>query len=223
MVGVSTVRNDGPLSQLTNLIRRMSQTPQGENRRKQLITESKLIEGAARHRIQTELQSADSAVKAHEKAHMAILGGAAASGIQYTYARGPGGTRYAVGGSIKIDFQPVPGNPRATLDKARRIRMAALAPGAPSAADLRVAARAYRLEQQAQEKIEEEKVEERAAEREEARDERNSLAVRDTRADRSPSTGDRPGAQPAGQVVRPINQGGEPYRSESRQPVDILA
>lgn len=160
MGSVSAVRKEAPLTWLNDLIRKSVQAAKGENRRRQAENQRKLIEGAARHRVQTELMSVDSAVKAHEKAHMAILGGAAASGIQYTYARGPGGTRYAVGGSIKVDFQPIPGNPQATIDKARRIRMAALAPGNSSAADLRVAARAYRLEQQAQEKLEEEKLEE---------------------------------------------------------------
>lgn len=169
MAVLNAARGDGALTQLNDLIRQMAS--RGENRRKQLITQSRLIEGAARRRVQTELQSVDGAVKAHERAHMAILGGAAAGGIQYSYVRGPGGTRYAVGGSIKIDLQPVPGNPEATIAKARRVRMAALAPGNSSAADLRVAARAYRLEQQAQEKLEEERKEERAAEREEAREE----------------------------------------------------
>ncbi|OQY31611.1 MAG: hypothetical protein B6241_13615, partial [Spirochaetaceae bacterium 4572_59] len=69
---------------------------------------------------------------------------AVASGIQLTTRRGPYGSNYAVGGSIKVDMAPVPGSPRATLDKAQAVLRAAFAPGNPSAADMRVAAEAYR-------------------------------------------------------------------------------
>lgn len=108
-------------------------------------------------------------VKAHEKTHLAVLGGAAASGIAYTYVTGPDGGQYAVGGSVKVDLEPVPGDPEATIRKARRIRLAALAVGDPSPADMRVAARAYRMEQQALRTISEER---RAEREEEDRDDR---------------------------------------------------
>ena len=123
--------------------------------KKQVTPDPDIHRGIARKRVQTELQGVDGAVKAHEKTHMAILGGAAGSGIQYTYIRGPDGSRYAVGGSIKVDMSPVPGNPAATIDKARRIRLAALAPGNPSAADMRTAAKAYRMEKEAREELRE--------------------------------------------------------------------
>jgi len=113
-----------------------------------------LVKNAARSRIEAELQAISGRVKAHELAHMAVLGGAAASGIQYSYAIGPGGARYATGGSIAVDFSPVPGNPKATIRKARQIRRAALAPGDPSAADMRAAAKAYRMEKEAQKELE---------------------------------------------------------------------
>jgi hypothetical protein len=114
-----------------------------------------LVKSAARSRIEAELQAISGRVKAHELAHMAVLGGAAASGIQYSYAVGPGGARYATGGSIAVDFSPVPGNPEATIRKARQIRRAALAPGDPSSADMRAAAKAYRMEKEAQKELEE--------------------------------------------------------------------
>ncbi len=114
-----------------------------------------LVKSAARSRIEAELQAISGRVKAHELAHMAVLGGAAASGIQYSYAVGPGGARYATGGSIAVDFSPVPGNPEATIRKARNIRRAALAPGNPSSADMRAAAKAYRMEKEAQKELEE--------------------------------------------------------------------
>ncbi len=52
---------------------------------------------------------------------------------------------FAVGGEVSIDTSPVPGDPGATLQKARRIRQAALAPADPSAQDMRVAARASQM------------------------------------------------------------------------------
>lgn len=113
-----------------------------------------LIRSAASHRIKAELQAIDSKVKSHELAHMAALGGAAGSGIHYTFSRGPDGRMYATGGSIKVDLEPVPGNPEATIRKARQVRRAALAPGEPSAADMKMAARAYRVEQEAEKELE---------------------------------------------------------------------
>ncbi|MDA3957087.1 putative metalloprotease CJM1_0395 family protein [Oceanispirochaeta sp.] len=98
----------------------------------------------------------DREVRAHEKAHLMSLGGAAASGVQLTTHRGPDGAVYAVGGGIKVDMSPVPGNPRATLNKAQAVLRAADAPGDPSAADMRVAAEAYRMVRDARENILEE-------------------------------------------------------------------
>jgi hypothetical protein len=87
----------------------------------------------------------DGIVRGHEREHLSVLGGAAAGPIVYSFVSGPQGS-YASGGAIKVDLQPVPGDPEATLRKAERIRQAALAPSNPSSADLRVAARAYALE-----------------------------------------------------------------------------
>lgn len=95
----------------------------------------------------------DREVRAHEKAHLMSLGGAAASPVQLTTRRGPDGQTYAVGGSIKVDLSIVPGDPRATLDKAQAVLRAAAAPGNPSAADKHVAADAYRLVREAKENI----------------------------------------------------------------------
>jgi hypothetical protein len=152
----------GALDWLSKYLDEVS-TPNTERRGRELANLHSLLKGAARHRAQIELQWIDSAVKAHEKAHMAILGGAAGSGIQYSYVTGHGGQRYAVGGSIKVDFQPVPGDPEATIDKARKIRLAALAPGNPSPADMRAAAKAYRMEQEAREDLREAEAMDKAA------------------------------------------------------------
>jgi hypothetical protein len=87
----------------------------------------------------------DAEVRGHEKAHLLALGANAASGINLITRRGPDGETLAVGGSIKVDTSPVPGDPEATISKARSIIHAATAPGNPSAADMRVAAQAYRM------------------------------------------------------------------------------
>lgn len=97
----------------------------------------------------------DAEVRAHEKAHLLNLGGAAASGVMLQTRRGPDGESYAVGGAIKADLSPVPGDPRASLNKAQRVIRAALAPGNPSSADMRVAADAYRMAREAREEIRE--------------------------------------------------------------------
>jgi hypothetical protein len=87
----------------------------------------------------------DTRVKSHEQAHLAAAGPYAKSAAQYRSIRGPNGETYAVAGSVRIDLSPVPGDPEATLRKAEAIIRAALSPGDPSAADLRVAAEAYRM------------------------------------------------------------------------------
>jgi len=120
----------------------------------------RLAASAARERALGKLRGADTKVKTHEKRHLAVLGGLAASGIQYSYITGPNGQRFAVGGSIAVDLEPVHGNPRATIDKAQRIHLAAIAVGDSSAADLRVAAKAYRMEQEARDELREERMEE---------------------------------------------------------------
>ncbi|MBN2534545.1 MAG: hypothetical protein JXB88_16800 [Spirochaetales bacterium] len=110
--------------------------------------------------INQELQSIDSAVKAHEKTHLLGLGPYASSGIAYDYLILPGGQKYAVGGSVGVDLKPVPGDPEATIRKARIIRSSALAPHEPSAADKQVAAKAYEMEMEARKQLEKETQEE---------------------------------------------------------------
>ncbi len=92
----------------------------------------------------------DQKVRGHENAHLSALGPYAASGILYDTARGADGESIAVGGRIAVNLAEVPGDPEATLRKARTILNASGAPGDPSAADMRVAAKAYSLMQTAQ-------------------------------------------------------------------------
>jgi hypothetical protein len=110
--------------------------------------------GAAERSVENQLQEADAEVRAHEAAHVAAAGPAAAGGASYVYMRGPDGRLYAVGGSVKVDMSPVPGDPEATIRKARALIQAAFAVGQPSGADMRVAAEAYQMEMQAQKELE---------------------------------------------------------------------
>ena len=116
-------------------------------------TAAGLIERAARHRIEGELRSADRRVRSHEQTHLALAGPYAGSSASYITVRGPDGRSYAIGGSVRVDLRPVPGDPVATIRKAQAIRRAAYGPMSPSAADMRVAAEAYRMEVQARREL----------------------------------------------------------------------
>jgi hypothetical protein len=104
----------------------------------------------ARRMVEDQLREIDAEVRAHEHAHMAALGGGM---VTYDTVIGPDGTSYAVGGGIPVSLSPVPGDPEATVRRARIIIQAAYAAGQPSAADMRVAAEAYQLEIQAQREL----------------------------------------------------------------------
>ncbi|MBV8648954.1 putative metalloprotease CJM1_0395 family protein [Paludibacterium sp.] len=96
-----------------------------------------------------QLQATDRDVRAHEQAHLNAAGGLATSGANFTYETGPDGKRYAIGGEVSIDTSPGR-TPQETLDRARRVVKAALAPADPSAQDLRVAAEAEQQINQAE-------------------------------------------------------------------------
>ncbi len=120
-----------------------------------------------------ELAARDREVRAHEQAH-AGLGGQFAGAPRYTFERGPDGVNYAVGGEVSIDTAKIANNAEASIEKARTVRRAALAPADPSPQDRRVAALATQIEleartelrQQAQQKEELQKEERQQAERE---------------------------------------------------------
>jgi hypothetical protein len=73
----------------------------------------------------------DSEVRNHEAVHLAAAEGLSVGGTSYRYQRGPDDVQYAVRGKVNIDTSAVMGKPSATLDKAQRIRAAALAPAQP--------------------------------------------------------------------------------------------
>lgn len=102
--------------------------------------------------VVAKLQARDREVRAHEAAHMAAAGSAAASGATYTYEIGPDGKAYAVGGEVSIHM-PSGLTPEEALAAAEQIRGAALAPDQPSGQDLAVAAEAEQMETQAEQEI----------------------------------------------------------------------
>jgi hypothetical protein len=95
-----------------------------------------------------KLKARDLEVRQHELAHMAAAGGLATSGASYTYQRGPNGVSYAIGGEVSIDTSPG-ATPEETIQRARTIAAAALAPAEPSGPDRAVAAQAQQMEAQA--------------------------------------------------------------------------
>lgn len=114
---------------------------------REISRESKLSD-SEKNRVQ-ELKRIDSEVRTHEAAHIAASGGLAKGGASFSYASGPDGKRYAVGGEVQIDSSAVSGDPQATVLKMQKVRRAAMAPAKPSSQDRAVAAQAARAEIQA--------------------------------------------------------------------------
>ena len=134
--------------------------------------------------ILDQLKARDREVRVHEAAH-ASVGGRYAGSASFQFTRGPDGRNYATGGEVSISVSAVNGDPQATIEKARVIQAAALAPAEPSAQDRRVAAEASQLELSARDELRTAKAEEAQQEkadrleREEAADE-DDAAVEDS-------------------------------------------
>jgi len=93
-----------------------------------------------------KLKIRDQEVRNHEAAHISAGGPYVRGGAVYSYATGPDGKRYAVGGEVSIDVSAVSDDPEATAAKMRVVKQAALAPANPSGADISAAARASQTE-----------------------------------------------------------------------------
>ncbi|ASM40424.1 hypothetical protein CSPB12327_00340 [Campylobacter sp. RM12327] len=98
-----------------------------------------------------KLQKRDSEVKAHEAAHLAS-GAGLTRGLNYSYEKGPDGKQYAVGGEVILDTSKGK-TPRETIQKSEQIKRAALAPSNPSSADLKIAANAEAMKNNAQSEL----------------------------------------------------------------------
>jgi hypothetical protein len=106
-----------------------------------------------------ELAKTDREVRQHEQAHMAAGGALVTSGASYEYETGPDGKRYAVAGEVGISLAEGR-TPEETLQRARQIRAAALAPADPSAQDRSIAAAAGQMEMRAMQEIAVQRMEE---------------------------------------------------------------
>ncbi|MDQ2076320.1 putative metalloprotease CJM1_0395 family protein [Marinimicrobium sp. ABcell2] len=95
-----------------------------------------------------ELAVQDRKVRLQEQVY-AAMAGRHAGAPRYQYVRGPDGSHYAVSGEVPVDLREVPGDPRATLEKARQLLRAAYAPLEPSEVYRRVAAQAGQLKAEA--------------------------------------------------------------------------
>ncbi len=113
------------------------------------VAENEELSGEGTDELIAKFEARNSEVLAHEASHMAAAGAYARGGASYTYQMGPDGKLYAIGGEVSIDMSPVPGNPRATINKMMAIRSAALSPADPSSQDATVAAAAAQIEAQA--------------------------------------------------------------------------
>jgi len=99
-----------------------------------------------------ELKQTDSAVRAHEMAHVAAGGSLVRGGPSFEYRKGPDGNNYAVSGEVNIDSSKEK-TPEQTLIKMQRVQAAALAPADPSGQDRAVASQAAQTAQQARVEI----------------------------------------------------------------------
>lgn len=95
-----------------------------------------------------QLQATDSAVRAHERAHISAGAGVILSGASFVFQKAPDERLYAVGGEVSIDTGEE-STPRETIQKMQIVRTAALAPSDPSSTDYQVAATASMLQMQA--------------------------------------------------------------------------
>jgi len=105
-----------------------------------------------------ELEKRDREVRAHEQAHVA----AGARNATYEYETGPDGMRYATGGHADINTSKT-GDPEKDIDKAQKVKRAALAPKDPSPKDRQVAREAELMEAEARRELTEQKSEELSA------------------------------------------------------------
>ncbi|MFP4694897.1 putative metalloprotease CJM1_0395 family protein [Thiohalospira sp.] len=144
-----------------------------------------------------ELRNRDREVRSHEQAHLAA-GGQYTSSVSYSFVVGPDGKRYAIGGNVDVDTTPVRDDPEATLDKARQVRAAALAPANPSPQDRQIAAEAAQMAQEARMELRQERQEEQREEvSEEAGDSGRGRRdpLKPESLDGDPLAAERPGAE----------------------------
>ncbi|TVQ72346.1 MAG: catalase [Oceanospirillales bacterium] len=145
---VQVVETTSPVSVQGDAGRRVAASSSTENSQNSSNTSRDRQQQDAEQQIIRELAARDREVRQHEMAHQ-MAGGQYTGAATYTFERGPDGVMYAVGGEVSIDTSPVPGDPEATLQKAQTIERAAMAPADPSPQDLKVAASARAMANEA--------------------------------------------------------------------------
>lgn len=128
-----------------------------------------------------ELAAIDASVRAHEAAHVGAGAGVVSGGASFGYTRGPDGKMYATSGEVPISMKEGR-TPEETIQNARQIASAAMAPADPSPQDYKVAANAAQMEaqarsEQAQERAEELKEQTRESEESQEADSTKDSAV----------------------------------------------
>ncbi len=141
----SVVETSSPVSVQADAGRRVAATSSSDSPNRSAAAGQ---QNEAELAIIRELAARDREVRQHEMAHQ-MAGGQYTGAATYTFERGPDGVMYAVGGEVSIDTSPVAGDPEATLQKAQTIERAALAPADPSPQDLKVAASARAMANEA--------------------------------------------------------------------------
>ena len=99
------------------------------------------------------MRQRDAEVRRHEQQHLTVAGSYGQGPPTYEYEEAPDGKRYAVAGHVRIDTSEVSGDPEATIEKARVVKLAALAPQQPSNQDRSIAQQAERMEARAQDEL----------------------------------------------------------------------
>ncbi len=137
----SGAQNEESLS--TSLSQEKEKSPQEKERAKDpdKLTASERTQVA-------KLQARDTEVRAHEAAHQAA-GGGLTGGASFTYQKGPDERMYAIGGEVSISTKEG-STPEETIQIARQIIAAAMAPADPSPQDYAVASSATMMMLKAQ-------------------------------------------------------------------------
>jgi hypothetical protein len=113
-----------------------------------IIQEARSANISGRYRTLSQLKARDQLVRRHEMTHAAALGPGAGA-IRYKYKTGPDGQLYATGGSTSVRIRFDSSNPTQNYRKAAQVRRAAMAVPEPSSADVAIAVKAARIQQQA--------------------------------------------------------------------------
>lgn len=97
-----------------------------------------------------DLQARDTEVRAHETAHQSS--GASTGAASFSYQKGPDGRMYAIGGEVGVSFKEG-STPQESIQNARAVIAAAMAPANPSPQDYSVASSAKIMEMKAMQQL----------------------------------------------------------------------